>query len=97
MRTIKITVIGQSFHIRSDANEEHLQKLAIEIEKRFRELKKGGSRGDQDFMIMSMVAVSLLDELKTAEAKYQSVNSKSRDFGTKIIDKIDELLVREIV
>ena len=96
MRTIKITIAGQSFHIKSDASEEHLQKLANTVESRFREMKKGGSRGDQDFMIMSMVAVSLLDDLNQALQRYETLSELAETFATQLIEKIDSLLARDM-
>lgn len=96
MRTYKITVSGQSFEVKSDADEAHLLHLAKLVEGRFQQLKKGNPRGDQDFMVMTMVAVSILDELKTVERKYNDTLAASRDFADILIDKIDELLVREI-
>ena len=97
MRTIKITVAGQSFSIKSDASEEDLAGLAREVDQRYRALKqKGGTRGDQDLMIMSMVAVSLLDELKAVTSKYDSIRDAADTFASQLIEKIDELLVKEV-
>jgi cell division protein ZapA (FtsZ GTPase activity inhibitor) len=96
MQTYKLTVAGQSFEVKSDADESRLTKLAKEVEERFLQLKKGNPRGDQDFMVMSMVAVSILDDLKRAQEKCAETLRTSRTFADTIIDKIDELLVREI-
>jgi cell division protein ZapA (FtsZ GTPase activity inhibitor) len=91
-------VAGQSFSIKSDASEAHLTELAREVDKRFNVLKKkGGTRGDQDLMIMGMVAVTLLDELKTTQTKYESIRDVASTFAASLIEKIDELLVQEIV
>ncbi len=97
MRTIKIMVAGQSFSIKSDASEEHLAELAREVDGRYQNLKKrGGTRGDQDLMIMSMVAVSLLDELRAVSQKYDRVRGAATTFAEQLVDKIDTLLVEEV-
>ena len=97
MRTIKITVAGQSFSIKSDASEERLTKLAREVDDRYRQLKKrGGTRSDQDLMIMAMVAVTLLDELKSATEKYQSMHDTASTFAASLVEKIDSLLTQEV-
>lgn len=96
MRTYKISVGGHSFEVKSDAPEEHLQNLAGSVEARFRALKKSNARSDQDFMIMSMVAVSLLDELNQAKEKFEAVFESSRNFTHRLIDRIDEFLVKDI-
>jgi cell division protein ZapA (FtsZ GTPase activity inhibitor) len=96
MRTYKISVAGQAFEVKSDAEESHLIGLAKAVEQRFLTLKKGNPRSDQDFMVMAMVAVSILDDLHSIERKYNETVEKSRQFADNLIDKIDELLVREI-
>ena len=96
MRTYKITVNGHSFEVKSDAPEEQLQKLATDVEDRFRALKKSNARSDQDFMIMSMVAVSLLDELNQSKKKFETVFESTKTFTQRLIDKIDEFLVKDI-
>ena len=96
MRTYKLTVAGQSFEVKSDADEHHLTNLAKVVEERFKQLKKGNPRGDQDFLVMSMVAVSILDDLRSAQKKLEETLAASRSFADALIDKIDELLVREI-
>ena len=96
MRTYKISVAGQSFEVKSDAEESHLLGLAKAVEDRFLKLKKGNPRSDQDFMVMAMVAVSILDDLQRVESKYGETLGTARRFADSLIDKIDELLVREI-
>lgn len=96
MRTYKISVAGQSFEVKSDAEESHLLGLAKTVEDRFLQLKKGNPRSDQDFMVMAMVAVSILDELQQVETKHNETLGTARRFADSLIDRIDELLVREI-
>ena len=96
MRTYKITVGGHSFEVKSDAPEAHLQALAHKVEERFRALKKSNARSDQDFMIMSMVAVALLDELNQTKEKFETLFESARGFTLGLIDHIDELLVKDI-
>ncbi len=96
MRTYKITVGGHPFEVKSDASEVHLQELARKVEERFRALKKSNPRSDQDFMIMSMVAVTLLDELNQTRERFDTLFGATRNFTLGLIDRIDELLVKDI-
>ena len=95
MRSINITVAGQSFQIRSDAEEEYLKQLAEEITSRFLVLKEKGPRHNQDFKAMAMVAIGLLDELDTAKQARESVQKKAELFADQMISKIDKLLAGE--
>ena len=69
-----------------------MQVLAQEVDERFRAIKRSGARQDQEFKAMAMVAIGLLDELKMAKEGYKSLRTKARQFATKMIAKIDELL-----
>lgn len=95
MRSISITVAGQNFKIRSDADDQYLHDLAKEVTKRFSAISKDGSRRDQEFKAMAMVAIALLDELNTMNGKYKSVQTKAKHFATQMIDRIDALLSTE--
>lgn len=95
MRSINITVAGQSFQIRSDAKEDYVRQLAKEVTERFIVLKEKGPRHNQDFKAMAMVAIGLLDELDAARKERQSIQEKTRQFAERIISKIDKLLAGE--
>jgi cell division protein ZapA (FtsZ GTPase activity inhibitor) len=95
MRSINITVAGQSFQIRSDAKEDYVRQLAKEVTERFIVLKEKGPRHNQDFKAMAMVAIGLLDELDSAREERKSIQEKTRQFTERIISKIDKLLSGE--
>ena len=95
MRSINITVAGQSFQIRSDAKEDYVRQIAKEVTERFIVLKEKGPRHNQDFKAMAMVAIGLLDELDSARKERKSIQEKTRQFAERIISKIDKLLAGE--
>lgn len=95
MQTINITVAGQSFQIRSDADPNYLTGLAREVSDRFKKLKQSGPRNEQDIKIMAMVAITLLDELQNTRSSYDSLKEKTREFAVGLIARIDELLSRQ--
>ena len=51
---------GQSFQIRSDAEEDYVRQLAADVTARFVGLREKGPRHNQDFKAMAMVAIGLL-------------------------------------
>ncbi len=94
MKTQSITVAGRSFKIKSDADEDHITKLADEISTRFRsfKLRSTGPRAEQDILAMAMVSIALLDELATSKKDYETLLKKTEEFSKKMISRIDELL-----
>ena len=95
MKSINITVAGQNFQIRSDADEEYVQELAREITSRYSEIVRSGSRHAQEFKGMAMVAIAILDEMRTTEKKCESIKMKAKHFASQMISKIDRLLSGE--
>ncbi len=96
MKSISIIVAGHSFQIRSDADEDYVRQLSEEITERYRDLKRDDSRNNQKFQAMTMVAIALLDELKTKNERCESIRTKARQFATQMISRIDELLSRDM-
>ena len=92
MRSISINVAGHRLQIRSDAEEEYVQGLAEEITKRFSSIRPRGQRQDQSFRAMTMVAIALLDELRSARESHDSLREKAREFAANMIGLIDGLL-----
>jgi len=92
MRPINITVAGQVFQIRSDAGDEYLKSLASQVTERFQQISKKGGQQNQEFKAMAMVAMGLLDELTTARKRHESLEQKAREFASRMITTIDQLL-----
>jgi len=91
MRSIQIHVAGQTLQLRSDEEQSYLDGLAAEITERFQALRKG-SRGVPDLQAMSMVAVALLDELRTSQAETATMRERATRFARRMLGRIDELL-----
>ena len=92
MRTISLKVAGSTFQIRSDADEEYVEKLAVQVSERFSAIARRGPRQDHDFRAMTMVAIALLDELSTSQRQMTALESSTKSFVARIIDKIDGFL-----
>ncbi len=95
MKSLSITVGGHSFQIRSDASAEHVESLAAEVDRRFKSIEKRGPRTEQSFRAMAMVAIVLLDELLEARESRGEVLRLSREFATRMIERIDRILSEE--
>jgi cell division protein ZapA (FtsZ GTPase activity inhibitor) len=96
MRELKINVAGQTFKIKSDAEEKYLRDLATDVTKRFRSLKKSSGRAEQDFQVMSMVAIAFLDELNSSKERSERIRDRTRVLISTMIESIDNLLNRKL-
>jgi cell division protein ZapA (FtsZ GTPase activity inhibitor) len=95
MKSLSISVAGQSLQIRSDANEEHLKRLADEVDSRYAAIQKKGPRASQEFRAMALVAITLADELMAARDRSEAIRAEARAFAESLIARIDEMLSRE--
>ena len=92
MRTISINIAGTNFQIRSDLEEEYVEKLAAEITENFNAIKPKGARAEQDLRAMTLVALGVLDDLHKARNKNQVLRKKTREFVQRMITRLDGLL-----
>lgn len=96
MESFKVTVAGQTFLIRSDAEEAHVHKLASELTEKFSKFEKKGPRATQEFRAMTMVAMMLLDELHETKKQRDTLKSKAKAFAENLIMQIDRILERKV-
>jgi cell division protein ZapA (FtsZ GTPase activity inhibitor) len=93
MKTYEITIGGETFPIKSDADETHVKALAQNIQERFDQMNtRKGPRASQAFRAMTMVAVVLLDELQELQGRYDGLKKDSTDFTTRMTARIDAIL-----
>ncbi|MDD5308760.1 MAG: cell division protein ZapA [Deltaproteobacteria bacterium] len=95
MKSLTITVAGQSLQIRSDANEEHLKRLADEVNSRYTAIQKKGPRASQEFRAMALAAITLADDLIAAQERSEIIRAEARKFAESLVARIDEMLARE--
>jgi cell division protein ZapA (FtsZ GTPase activity inhibitor) len=95
MKSLSISVAGQSLQIRSDGSEEHLKRLADEVNSRFAAIQKKGPRASQEFRAMALVAITLADDLLAAQDRCETIKAEARRFAESLIARIDEMLARE--
>ncbi len=97
MKSYTITLGGQSFQIRSDADAEHVKALSQGIALRYDALKKNGPRSSQEFRAMAMVAIVLADELREMKEQRDDIRNKAREFATELISHIDKILTDDAI
>jgi cell division protein ZapA len=91
-RLVEIKVFGQTYTVRSDAEEDHIQAVARYVNEKMEEvLKKTKSVSTLNVAILT--ALNIADDLLRERAKrlrfLNEVETKSRDLVEKINLKID--------
>lgn len=94
-RTVTLNIAGAKYRMVSDADEEHLQRLAGIVNERIAELGSKASRTASATQLLAVVALGLADDLITAEDRYRGLQDNLRTAITKAITQIDERLAQD--
>jgi cell division protein ZapA len=91
-RVVEIKVFGQTFSVKTDAEEDHLQAVAQDVNEKMEEvLKKTRSVSTLNVAILTAlnIADDLLKEKEQRKALVKEVEVKSKD----LVDKINMRMV----
>jgi cell division protein ZapA len=69
-KAIEVEILGQVFTVTSDDGEEHVRSVAVEVERRMREL---GGRGQPAFATAVIVAMNIASDYQKLQDKHRSV------------------------
>lgn len=92
--TVTLEIAGTRFRLVADAEADHLQALAREVNDRVEELS-AGSRTASSAQLLAMVALGLVDDLRTSEDKLKRLEAVTRDTIEQAIARIDEQLQQQ--
>jgi cell division protein ZapA (FtsZ GTPase activity inhibitor) len=88
-RTITLEIAGTKFRLVSDADQEHLQRLAAMINERVEKLGGAGSRAASSGQLLALAALELADELDSTATRLQDMERTTRTAIAQAIARID--------
>ena len=88
-RTITLEIAGTKFRLVSDADQDHLQRLAGMISERVEKMGGTGSRSASSGQLLALVALELADELEGATARLEQMEQMTRTAIAHAIARID--------
>ena len=91
-RTVTLQIAGAKYRMTSDADEEHLLRLAEMINERIDGLGGKATRTATPAQLLAVVALGLADDLLSAEQRRHEVEESTRAAVTRAIARIDERL-----
>ncbi len=89
-RTIELHIAGQKYRVVSSAGEAELQRLAVMVDAKLREVSPGG--GKQPPQAMLLAAMALAHEAEVERCRRESVEGRTRDVLRRMLARIDEAL-----
>ena len=92
-RLVEIKVFGQTYTVKTDAQEDHIQKVARCVNEKMEEVTKN-TKSVSSFNVAILTALNIADDLVREKEKrlalMQEVEQKSKDLTEKIILKMGE-------
>lgn len=91
MKSIKVTIAGKSYPLKvEEENVQQMERLASEIDGRFREFKQALST-QPDFTAMVMTCLSYAEEAQ--HSRVQELNEgEAADWVSELLNRLDNLI-----
>jgi len=93
--TVTLEIAGARYRMTSDAEQEHLLRLAEVVNRRIEDLGAKAARQASPAQLLAVVALSLADDLLSAEDRTHRVEELTRTSVRRAIDRIDQRLEAE--
>ncbi len=91
-RTVTLEIAGAKYRMTSDADEEHLARLAEMINERIDGLGPKAQRTATPAQLLAVVALGLADDLLSSERRRREIEDATRSAVQQAIERIDERL-----
>ncbi len=91
-RTVTLEIAGAKYRMTSDADEEHLARLAEMINERIDALGPKAQRTATPAQLLAVVALGLADDLLNADRRRREIEDTTRAAVQHAIERIDERL-----
>ena len=91
-RTVTLEIAGARYRMASDADEDHLRRLADLVNERIAALGPKAARSATPAQLLAVVALGLADELVQSESKRRELEATTRDAALRAIARIDRRL-----
>lgn len=90
-RNVTVEIGGQKLRLTTDADEEHVARLAALVNERVAEIATATKSG-ASLQTMVLVALSLADDVLAAEGRRRSLEEATRRTVSAAIERIDRRL-----
>ncbi len=97
-RSIAVTIAGQRYTIKSDAEEAYVQSLAAMVDQKVREVQRGAKTAERHAVAV-LAALQIADELARSQQEVTRERTRRADLRRRVRDKsrsIRALIDREV-
>ncbi|HJK97911.1 MAG TPA: cell division protein ZapA [Polyangiaceae bacterium LLY-WYZ-14_1] len=94
-KTVTLEIAGARYRMTSDADEDHLRRLADLVNARVAALGPDAARRATPAQVLAMVALDIADDLVAREDTLDELRTRTADTVKDLIARIDERLQQE--
>jgi len=91
-RNITLEIAGAKYRMTSDADEEHLLRLASMVNERIEALGSRAARAASPAQLLAVVALGLAEDLDSAQRRGERIEATTRRVVQTAIERIDRRL-----
>ena len=91
-KTVEVSLLGQSFSVRSNKEERHVHAVASMVNRRIQDLKNAYPRKMSEQRAALLVALNLADDLLELESEMTTFRGDLRDKTHEILGKVQNAM-----
>lgn len=91
-QTVSIELAGQKFRLTTDADPEHLLRLAGQVNERLNELGPKVLRSASPAQLLAVVALGLAEDLERSDERYANLERVTRKAVGSALERIERSL-----
>jgi cell division protein ZapA len=95
-RTVTLDLAGAKYRMTSDADEGHLERLALMINERIAALGPKAVRAATPAQLLAIVALGLADDLAAADKRARALEDTTRKAVASALERIDRRLAEDL-
>ena len=91
MQTVEVTILGQTYRLKSDKDPVYMESLASKLNAKISELAAAAPTVDS-VKLLTLTALNLMDQLEEGTARQEDDLRTTEKRAEKILDRLKEIL-----
>jgi len=95
MHTVEVTILGQTYRLKSDKDPAYMESLASKLNSRISEVASHAPTVDA-FKLLTLTALNLVDRLEELEAQRGDDLRRTEERANKLLDRLNDALEAKV-
>jgi cell division protein ZapA (FtsZ GTPase activity inhibitor) len=95
MHTVEVTILGQTYRLKSDKDPAYMESLASKLNSRISEVASHAPTVDA-VKLLTLTALNLVDRLEELEAQRGDDLRRTEERANKLLDRLNDVLEAKV-